>query len=276
MTDIIKLAFFQRALLSSLLSGITCSVIGVWVIMMKISFIGVCLSHAAFAGALLGLLLHNTTLFFPFLFSFAAAGILGPLSDRAQLSHDTSIGIIFATTLGLAFLFMGILPEAKSGALNLLWGSILTINSSDIILLLISTFLVLLTLIFFWKEIQSLIFHRELAKSVGISSTVFLYLILFLSGMAITTSLKSVGGLLVFSLVINPAASAYQITYSLKKMYILAIIFGVVSCWAGLFISSIFNVPTGASIVLVTSFIFLLSNIFSPKRKNGKKEKVFQ
>ena len=274
--ELLNFLFFQKAVVSCLLVGISCGLVGVWVLIMKISFIGVAISHAAFAGALLALLLGKPIVSFAFLFSLGAAGILGPLSDRGQLHPETSIGIIFSTTLGLSFLFMGLLPEAKSQALNLLWGSILTLEFSDILILFLTTFFTLAATIIFFKEIQAVIFNRELAKAVGISATLFFYLTLFLSGSVVTSCLKSVGGLLVFSLIINPAASAYQITYSLKKMYILSCVFGIISGLIGLFISTILNLPVGASIVLVSSLIFLVSNIFSPKRRNGTEKKVFQ
>ncbi len=271
MMELFKYPFFQKAIFSCFFAGIGCGIVGVWVLLMRISFIGVAISHAAFSGALLALLLQKPIVPFSFLFSFAASGILGPLSDRGQLHPDTSLGIIFSTTLGLAFLFMGVLPGAKSEALNLLWGSILTLDISDILLLSITVFLILIIISLFFKEIQSVIFNRTLAKASGIPATFFFYLLLFVSGAVIVSCLKSIGGLLVFSLIINPSASAYQITYNLKKMYILSSLFGVISGWTGLFISSILNIPTGASIVLVSAFIFILSHIFSPKRWTEEK-----
>ncbi|MCM8829895.1 MAG: metal ABC transporter permease [Candidatus Omnitrophica bacterium] len=263
---LIGFKFFQMALISALLAGISCGIVGVWIVTMRISFIGVAISHAAFAGALLGLILGKPPVLFAFFFSFLACAILGPLSDKGQLHPDTSIGIIFSSTLGLAFLFMGILPEAKSQALNLLWGSILTVTLKDITLLIITLALTIIFTTLFFKEIQSVIFNREMAKASGISATIFFYLILFLTGITISTTLKSVGGLLVFALVVNPAASAYQITYSMKKMYILSSLFGVVSGWSGLFFSAQFNLPAGASIVIVSTVIFILSVLFSPKK----------
>ncbi|MCX8082534.1 MAG: metal ABC transporter permease [bacterium] len=264
--ELIGFTFFQRALISAFLAGIACGIVGVWIVTMRISFIGVAISHSAFAGALLGLVLGKPVIPFAFSFSFLACAVLGPLSDKGQLHPDTSIGIIFSSTLGLAFLFMGILPEAKSQALNLLWGSILTVNSKDICLLVITVVILIILTSLFFKEIQSVIFNRELAKASGIPATIFFYILLFLTGMTISTTLKSVGGLLVFALVVNPSASAYQITYSLKKMYILSSIFGILSGWGGLFLSTRFNIPAGASIVIISTFIFIISVLLSPKR----------
>jgi manganese/iron transport system permease protein len=169
---------------------------------------------------------------------------------------------------------MGLLPGTKSGALELLWGSILTNTRSDVIMLGIVTFLVVLLVVLFFKEIQATIFHRDMARSVGIPATFILYSILLLTGVTITTTLRTIGGLLIFSLILNPAAAAYQLTYNMKKMFLFSAIFGVVSGWTGLFLSYFFNLPSGATIVVTSSVIFLISVIFSPKRKIKNKRKI--
>jgi len=259
--------FMQNAILSAFLGGIACGAIGVFVVLMHMPFIGVCMSHAAFAGALLGLWLGFNPLVGAFALSLIAAAIVGPLADRGELSPETSVGVIFSLMLGLAFLFMGLMPGTKSGALELLWGSILTNTRGDIILLGIVTIAVVSVVFLFYKEIKATIFHRDMALSVGIPATLMVYGILFLTGATITASLRSIGGLLIFSLILNPAAAAYQLTYSMKRMFLLSAGFGVFSGWMGLLMSYLFNVPSGATIVVTSSLIFMLAAIFSPKRK---------
>ena len=257
----------QNAILSAFLGGIACGTIGVFVVLLHMPFIGVCMAHAAFAGALLGLWLGFNPLLGAFIFSLLSAAIIGPLADRGQLSPETSVGIIFSLMLGLAFLFMGLMPGTKSAALDLLWGSILTNTRSDIIFLGIVTFVVVGVVLIFYKEIKATIFHRGLALSVGIPATLILFGILFLTGATITASLRSIGGLLIFSLILNPAAAAYQLTYSMKRMFLLSAGFGVLSGWIGLLFSYLLDIPSGATIVITSSVIFLLAAIFSPKRK---------
>ena len=259
--------FMQNAILTAFLGGIACSTIGVFVVLMHMPFIGVCMSHAAFAGALLGLWLGFHPLIGALAVSLLSAAIIGPLADRGELNPETSVGVIFSLMLGLAFLFMGLMPGTKSSALELLWGSILTNTRSDIILLGIVTAVVVGLVVIFYKEIQATIFHRDMARSVGIPATLILYGVLFLTGATITVSLRSIGGLLIFSLILNPAAAAYQLTYSMKRMFLLSAVFGVISSWIGLLISYIFNVPSGATIVVTSSVIFMLAAVFSPKRK---------
>ncbi|MFC1937029.1 metal ABC transporter permease [Chloroflexota bacterium] len=259
--------FMQNAILSAFLGGIACSVIGVFVVLMHMPFIGVCMAHAAFAGALLGLWLGFDPLIGAFTLSLLVAAVIGPLADRGELNPETSVGVIFSLMLGLAFLFMGLMPGTKSGALELLWGSILTNTRSDIALLGIVAVAVVGLVFLFYKEFQATIFNRNIALSVGIPAAAILYSILFLTGATITVTLRSIGGLLIFSLILNPAAAAYQLTYSMKRMFFLAVGFGVISGWLGLLMSYLFNVPSGATIVVTSSVIFLAAAVFSPKRK---------
>jgi manganese/iron transport system permease protein len=256
--------------LATFLGGIACAVIGVFVVLLHMPFIGVAMSHAAFAGALFGLLIGVNPLITAFVFSFAVALVIGPLADKGEINPDTSLGVIFSLMLGVAFLIIGLMPTTRSDALNLLWGSVLTVTRTDILLLGIAAVAVVGLLAVFYKEAQATVFNRQIALAVGLPATVILYIILFLTGATITVSLNSIGGLLIFSLILNPAAAAYQLTYNMKKMFILAAVFGVAAGWAGLLLSYFFNLPSGATIVVTSSIIFLVCVLFSPKRKTRK------
>jgi len=268
--EIFGYQFMQNAILSTFLAGIACATIGVFVVLMHMPFIGVAMSHAAFAGALAGLWLGFDPLAGALAFSLLAAAVIGPLADRGQLSPDTSLGVIFSLMLGLAFLFLGVMPGTKSSALDLLWGSILTNTRSDVVLLAIVAVVVVGLVLTFFKEIQATVFNRSIALSVGLPATIIFYGVLFLSGATITASLRSIGGLLIFSLVLNPAAAAYQLTYSMKKMFLLAAAFGVLSGWLGLLLSYFLDIPSGATIVITSSVIFGIAAVFSPKRRDRK------
>jgi len=265
--NILHYHFMQNAILAALLGGVACSTIGVFVVTMGISFIGTCISHAAFAGALLGILLGFNPLMSAFVSSLLAAAVIGPLADRGEFNPDTAIGIVFSLMLGLAFLFMGLMKGPKTQALGLLWGSILTVTNVDLILLASVCGVVVTLVILFYKEIQAVIFHREMALAVGIPAHAIFYALLFLVGATITASLKAIGGLLIFSLIINPAAAAYQITYSLKRMFLLSALFGVLFGWTGLLASYLFDLPSGAVIITISSLIFALTAFLSPKRR---------
>ncbi len=268
--SILGYQFMQNAVLAGLCGGITCAVVGVFVVTMHLSFIGVCIAHAAFAGALLGVWAGFDPLLGALLFSVVAAAAIGPLADRGELNPDTSIGIVFSLMLGLAFLFMGLMPGARTEALNLFWGSILTVSHRDLIFLAVVAVVIIGLVAAFYKEIVAVVCHRQVAVAVGIPAALVFYGILLATGVTVTASLQSIGGLLVYSLILNPAAAAYQLTYSMKRMLLIASAFGILSCWAGLLASYLFDLPSGASIVIVSSVIFGLAVAFSPKRKVKK------
>jgi len=265
--SIIQYSFMQNAFIAGLLGGVACSMAGVVVLTMRLSLIGVCIAHYAFAGALLGLWLGFNPLVGALLFSLLAAAIIGPLADRGELNPDTAVGVVFSLMLGLAFLFVGLMPGAKTEALNLFWGSILTVGQGDLIFLAIVAAIVVGLVTIFYKEIQAVICHRDVALAVGIPATVIFYGLLFLTGATITASLRSIGGLLIYCLILNPAAAAYQLTYSLKRMFLLSAVFGIISCWGGLVASYLLDIPSGASIVVISSIIFGVATALSPKRK---------
>lgn len=259
--------FMQYAILAAFLGGIACATIGVFVVLMRMAFIGVCMAHAAFAGAIFGVWMGFDPIIGAFAFSLGAAAVVGPLADRGELNPDTAIGIIFSLMLGLSFLFIGLIPGPKTEVWGLLWGSILTVTTSDLLLLAVVAAAVVAVVLLFYKEIKTFLFHRETALAVGMPAALIFYGLLFLTGGVITASLRPIGGLLIFSLILNPAAAAYQLTYSLKRMFVLSAAFGVLSGWIGLFISYALDAPSGATIVIVSSVIFALATIFSPKRR---------
>lgn len=265
MLELLHYHFMQNAFLASILGGVTCSLIGVLVITLDLSFIGTCMAHAALAGAILGLLFSVSPIALAFLFCCLAAGFIGPLADKGKFRPDTALAIIFSLMLGLSFLFLNMLDGPKSAGLNLIWGSILAVSRRDLIVMAITFLLVLLFIIFLFKEIQAIIFNRQVAAALGIPAKTIYYAILLMIGLTITSFFTSIGGMLIFSLIINPAASAYQLTYSLPKMFFLAAFFGVASCLGGLWAAYLLNVPAGAIIVIVSVLIFLVSLLFSSK-----------
>ncbi len=262
--------YLIHAILAGFFAGVSCSLVGAFVVTMHLSFLGVCIAHAAFAGALMGVWLGVDPLLGALLFSLAASAIVGPLADRGELSPDASIGIVFSLMIGLAFLFLGLTPGARTEALSLFWGSILTVSPQDLIFLGAVAAVVVLGIIIFNKEIHATACHRNVAAAVGIPATLVFYAMLFATGATIAVSLRSIGGLLIYSLVINPAASALQLTYRFNRMLLLSVLFGVGACWIGLAASYCWDLPAGAAIVLSSSVLFAVCTVISPKRRMQK------
>lgn len=267
MSELWQHAFFRHAVMACILGGGGLSLIGVFVTLMDIPFLGISMSHSAFLGAVIGLLCGFDPLVGAMLACAVSGLLVGPLSDRAGSSSNSILAVIFSATMGLAFLLLTRIPGPKSEALNLIWGSILTISAREIFALAVIFAVAVLLLLVFFKEISAVLFNREVAAAVGIPEKLFYYGVILLAGLLISASLDIVGGLLIFSLLVNPPGAAYQLTYRLKTMFVLSAVFGMASCFAGLYVSYRFDVPTGAVIVLCSSAIYALAFAFSPKRR---------
>jgi manganese/iron transport system permease protein len=263
----------QRAAAACVLCGLSCSLLSVFVVLMKMPLIGVSMSHAAFAGAVLGLLLNFDPFLSGLILCLLVAAVLGPLSDRTDIAPENVLGIMFSFLMGVAFLGMGILTRTKAGALNLMWGSLLTLSASDIVILALITSVLVLFIFLFFKEIRCVLFNRRLAASSGVPERLIYYALLFLTGAVVSSNLATVGGLLIFALLVQPGATALQLTYNLKHFFLISAASGIGACIAGLIISYIFDLPSGASVVLMATTIFAAAYLFSPKRRSLKLKK---
>jgi len=273
LTDILTYPPIQRAAIACVLCGASCSLLSVFIVLMKMPLIGVSMSHAAFAGAVLGMLLNVNPALTGFILCLLAAGILGPLSDRTDMAPENVLGIMFSFLMGLAFLGMGILTRTKAGALNLMWGSLLSLSRTDIVILGLITLLLVLFVLLFFKEIRSVMFNRRLAAASGVPERIVYYALLFLTGAVVSSNLATVGGLLIFALLVQPGATALQLTYNLKHFFIISAASGIGACASGLVVSYIFDLPSGASVVLMATIIFAAAYVFSPKRRTAKLKK---
>jgi manganese/iron transport system permease protein len=272
MSELWQHAFFRHAVLACILGGGGLSLIGVFVTLMDIPFLGISMSHSAFLGAVIGLLCGFDPLLGAMLACAVSGMLVGPLSDRAGSSSNSMLAVIFSATMGLAFLLLARIPGPKSEALNLIWGSILTISAREIRILAVIFAVIVFLLLIFFKEISAVLFNREVAAAVGIPEKRFYYGVILLAGLLISASLDIVGGLLIFSLLVNPPGAAYQLTYRLPTMFLLSAGFGILSCFAGLYVSYRFDVPTGAVIVMCSSVIYALAFAFSPKRRERRSD----
>jgi manganese/iron transport system permease protein len=268
MWEILSYNYFQNALMGSILAGVGLGIVGVWVVLLRIPFVGVAISHAAFAGSVIGLLLGVNPIVMAIVFSLLASVLIGPIAEKSGLEANVIIGIIFSLVLGVAFLGLGLIQGPKTEAFNLIWGSILTLSRSNIYINAGVTFLVIGFVIILGKEIKAVFYNREVAMASGIPEKFIFYSLLFLSGFVICLNLNTIGGILIFGLLINPPSAARILTHSLSKMYFLSILFGIVSCLSGLLFSYLFNVPAGATIVIVSSLIFIISLIL--RGRNGR------
>jgi len=178
---------------------------------------------------------------------------------------------MFSIMIALAFIFLNLIPgQAATGvALRILWGSIFSVTHNDLLFLVFLSAVIIIFITVFYKEILSILFNRKLAEASGINTRIFYFIILFLTGIGVSLSLKLVGGLLVFALIVNPASSVYQFFYDFKKIIVFAPVIGVLSCLLGFWFSLLTDFPIGSSIVIVSALVFAFSIIVSPKRRRG-------
>ncbi|QCC85527.1 metal ABC transporter permease [Desulfovibrio desulfuricans] len=266
MDDFFHYAFLQRALLMAVLGGSVCGAMGVFVVLWRMSLVGMCVSHAAFAGALVALWLGAPPLAGGLAASLGAASAVGPLAQKPGLSLDTAMGVVFSVVMSLAMLALGLMPGARTEGLSLIWGSLLTVTGFDL-QLMSGTALLLFGFIFlFFKEIEAIMGQRRAAAAAGIPVRGIHYACLALMGLVVAFALKAIGGLLIYALIVTPAATALQLTYRLSRMFLLSALFGIIACVSGLWLSFHWAVPPGAVIVLVSCAMLMAAMAVSPKK----------
>ncbi len=269
-------AIMQRALLACILAGFLMGLIGVFVVRMRLSAIGYSMSHGAFAGAALGVATTTNPLVTGLLFASCTAFLIGPIADKARLHADTITSIVFPLNMALAFVFLTFAPEVglSSQVANVLWGSVISMTNSDLVYF-VTLFAATLVIVYFvWKELFAIMFNRKLAEADGINTKPFIYLIIFLAGVVVTFSLKLVGGLLIYALLFNPASTVLQFSENMRKVVVASPIIGMATTVSGFLVSLFFDLPIGSCIVIVSTIVFAVALILSPKRRrkeeNGK------
>lgn len=267
----IPMQLLLTSLAATIAAGYVCSTSGVFVVRMNLSAIGFTMSHAAFAGAAFALWVEIDPLWGAVLFAVITAMVLGPVSEKARLRADVMLGFLFSLLMAMGFIFLNMVPgQAASGvALRIIWGSILSVNRLDVLYLFVLSVAILLFTLGFRKEILSVLFDRKLAEASGVNTKVFYYAILFASGLAVAFSLKLVGGLLVYALIINPASTAYQFLNDMKKIIWVSPLIGVATNLGGFAFSLQFDLPVGSSIIVVSALTLAASVILSPKRRKS-------
>ena len=266
MVDFLTLGFFQRSLMAAALTGGVCAVIGVFVVLRGLAFIGAGTAHAAFAGVALAYLLGGPPMPFAIAFGLGTAWITGLLEEQGRMKLDVSIGIFYTATMALAILFIGLMKTYNAEVYGYLFGSILSVTAEELKLTAGLATVVVGLLALFAKEFFFLAFDQEMAEASGVPARRFFFLLLTLVALTIVVSLKTVGAILVFALLLIPAATAYQLTSSLRRMMDYSVAIGVLVSVSGVLLSFQFDLPTGPAIVLLATAVFFVAVALSPKR----------
>jgi len=258
MLDVWSLPFMQRALLAGLILALLAGYYGPFVVQRGLSFLGSGLAHAAFGGVALGLLIGVEPLWVAVPFTAAVALGITWVRERTSISGDTAVGIFFAFSMALGIVFLSLKREYTSEAFTYLFGSILAVSPTD---LWASAALLVVTLLTLplWGRWAYATFDRELAQADRVPVLFDDYLLAFLVALVVVVAMKLVGLLLVAAFLVIPAASARQWSRTFAGMVVGAIVVGAVSVVVGLQISFQFDIPSGATIVLLQAMIFVVS-----------------
>ena len=266
MLDLLAYDFMQRSLLAAAMVGGLCSVIGVFVVLRGLAFVGAGTSHAAFAGVALGYLMGWPPLLLAIVFGLATVWITGWVEERGRMKLDVSIGILYTTTMALGILFIGLMKSYNAEVYGYLFGSVLSVTPEELRIIGGLSVLVLSLLLLFAKELYFIAFDQEMAEASGVPARQMFFLLLTLVALTVVVSLKTVGAILVFAMILIPASTAYQLTHSLRTLTLYSACFGITTSVVGVLISAIWDVPSGPAIVLLATAIFFAAVLFSPKR----------
>ncbi len=258
MTEWLAYPFVQRALLGGVLIGLLTAWVGVFVVLRNMAFMGAGVGHAAFGGVALGLLLGWDPILTAGVFCVLVAWAITAVVRRGILASDTVIGIAFAATMALGVLLLGIL-KTSTDVFGFLFGSVLAIQTRDLVLLFGLGGAIVLLLLVFHRGFVALTFDPEFARVIGMPEGVLDYLFSALVALTVVLSIRMVGLILASALLVIPAAVALPWSDNFRRLLTLAVLAGVLDVVLGLALSLFFNTPPGATIVLVAAGLFLLS-----------------
>jgi ABC-type Mn2+/Zn2+ transport system permease subunit len=257
--------FMQRALIASVLVGGLCAVIGTYVVLRGMAFLGDALAHAILPGVAISFLLGGDLFLGALIMSIVAALGIGYLTRSGQVREDTAIGIIFSGALALGIVLISSARSYQTDLTHILFGNVLGVSSRDLALTLVFGGAVLMIIALLFKELLVFTFDETFAVTLKLPVGQLRYLLMILLAVTVVVSLQTVGVGLVAAMLVTPAAAASLLTRRMATMMLVSAAIGTASSVIGLYLSYYLNVSTGASIVLVCTAIFILTLIISPR-----------
>lgn len=254
-TETLRFPFMQHAILAVLFAGIAFPMIGVFTISLNLIPLRFAMMHIALLGGAIGLFLRVDPILSGMLLCALSSLALGPISEKTKLGVGTISGYFMALTLALAFILFYKADIHVLQAFNILWGNILSLTGLDLIFVIVVSLIILSVILLFFKEIQAILYDREIALTVGIPEKMFYFLIIFMLGLTIAVSMRVIGALLVDAFILLPAMGATLVSRSLKQIFFFSSLFGLISGVIGLYLSFLLDIPTSSTIIIVASLI---------------------
>ena len=261
----LQYGFMQRSLVIAILVGIVCAIVGSYLMVQRLALLGDAISHSVLPGLAIAFILGANIFIGAFIAGVLSTVIIAWIKARSTIKEDAAMGIVFSAFFALGITLITIVQKDNKIDLNhFLFGNILGVTAEDAIDTGLIVALVLLVVVFFYKELLFYTFDPLGAQATGLPVNLLNFGLMVLIALTIVASLKAVGVVLVLSLLITPASTAYLLVTRLHQVMILGAIIGVISSISGMYLSYFYNLPSGPAIVLVASGFFVLSLLFSP------------
>lgn len=262
----------QRALIAGVLVGSLCAVIGVYVVLKGLSFIGTGISHASLGGIAIGIAVGTNPLWTGFGFSLLVAWGIAAICRKGSVKEDTAIGIFFSAAMAMGILIISLMPGYQVDLMTYLFGSIAAVSRGDVLATATVAAIVIGCVVWFYKDLMFVSFDSEMAQALGVPAALIYTLLISLMALTVVVSIKVVGIVLASALIVTPAAAAYQLTESFRRMMMLSVVFGVGSCFFGIMAADRIGIPPGPTIVLLSTLAFFVCAVFSPRRRRNFKK----
>jgi zinc transport system permease protein len=260
-SEILSYGFIQRALIAGTLIAVLCAVLGVFLVLRRLSLIGDGLAHVTFGSVAVAMMLRINPVYVTLaavpLVLLSSLGIL-KLTQKARIYGDAAIGIV--SSLGIA---CGVLLASVAGGYNVdlfsyLFGNILSISTPELLISVVLFCVVMIMVLLFYNDLFAITFDEDLARSSGIKTDVINRVLVLLTGLTVVLAMKVVGIMLITALLIMPAVTALQVARGFKTTIMTAAGIAIISVVSGIFGSFVLNLPTGATIVIINIMLFVL------------------
>ena len=259
MSEALQFEFMRNALWAGLLVSIACGIIGTFVVINRLVFISGGIAHAAYGGIGLGYFFQFNPMLGAILFSLVSALAMGLVQRKTRQRADTIIGVMWAVGMAIGIIFVDLTEGYKADLMSYLFGSILAVPKSDLLIMLLLDLIIVALVILFYKELLAISFDETFATVANVPVDAIYLTLMSLVALTVVMMMRVVGLILVIALLTMPAAIAGQWVKEMKQMMVLASILGMSFTTAGLWLSYWLNLTSGATIILVAGVTYLLS-----------------
>ena len=258
--------FMQRGMLAAVLVGVLCAIIGCYVVLRSMAFLGDALAHAVLPGVAIAYLMGANLLMGALAAAVVVALLISLFSRQGTIKEDTAIGIVFAAALALGVALISSVRTYAVDLTHIMFGNVLGVSPTDVWLIAGIGAAVLLTILAFYRQFLVIAFDPVLAATQRLPVERLRMLLLLLIALTIVVSLQTVGVGLVAAMLVTPGATAYLLTRRLPAMMMVAALIGAVASISGLYLSYYINIASGAAVVLVATALFTAVFLFAPER----------